>query len=159
MKSLALTPDDYLNELPEDRKIAMGKLRALCVKNIKGAQEIMAYGMLTYAVPLSVFPAGYHCTPGMPLMFISIASQKNFIAIYHMGIYAYKPLLDWFIEEYPKYCTTKLDMGKSCLRFKKMEDIPYKFLEALLKKMTLKDWVKCYEAAMVTGKYQKVVVE
>jgi hypothetical protein len=103
--------------------------------------------MIGYAVPHSIYPAGYHCNPTLPLPFISIASQKNFVAVYHMGIYANPELMAWFLAEYPKHSTAKLDMGKSCLRFKKMDQIPYAFIGELASKMTPQDWISVYENA------------
>ena len=111
----------------------------------KGFEEQLNYGMIGYVVPHKIYPDGYHCDPKLPLPFLSLASQKNFIALYHMGIYAKPDLLEWFVSEYPKHCKSKLDMGKSCVRFKKMEDIPYALLEELMKKMTVQDWISCYE--------------
>jgi hypothetical protein len=101
----------------------------------------MSYGMIGYVVPHSIYPARYHCNPSLPLPFMNIASQKNFIAFYHMGIYANKALYDWFVGEYPEHCSRKLDMGKSCIRFKIMEDIPYELLGELVRKMTVLEWV------------------
>ena len=111
----------------------------------KGFQEQMSYGMLGFVVPHSVYPDGYHCDTSLPLPFINIASQKNFIALYHSGIYADPALSDWFVGEYSKYVNTKLDMGKSCIRFKKMETIPYELIGALCKKLTVTDWIALYE--------------
>lgn len=147
MQSKALTPDDYLSELPEDRKEPMQKLRKAFKENLpKGFEEVMSYGMIGYVVPHSIYPDGYHCNPKLPLPFINLASQKNFIAVYHMGIYGSKDLMEWFVGEYPKHVKTKIDMGKGCLRFKKMDDIPYDFIGELAKKMTVEDWIKGYEA-------------
>lgn len=137
---------EYINGLAEDRQVVIKKLQALTKKNLpKGFEEEMSYGMIGYVVPHKLYPAGYHCDPKLPLPFLSIASQKNFIALYHMGMYAKPELLDWFTSEYPKHCKSKLDMGKSCVRFKKMEDIPYALLEELMKKMTVADWISIYE--------------
>ncbi|MFM1772606.1 MAG: hypothetical protein RLZZ71_1748 [Bacteroidota bacterium] len=137
---------EYVNGLAEDRQVVIKKLQALTIKNLpKGFEEEMSYGMIGYVVPHKLYPAGYHCDPKLPLPFLSIASQKNFIALYHMGMYAKPELLDWFTSEYPKHCKSKLDMGKSCVRFKKMEDIPYALLEELIKKMTVADWISIYE--------------
>lgn len=137
---------EYINSLAEDRQVVIKKLKALTKKNLpKGFEEEMSYGMIGYVVPHKLYPAGYHCDPKLPLPFLSIASQKNFIALYHMGMYAKPELLDWFTSEYPKHCKSKLDMGKSCIRFKKMEDIPYALLEELMKKMTVADWISIYE--------------
>lgn len=146
MTSKATTPEQYLKELPADRKEAVTQLRNVVVKNLpKGFQEGMGYGMLGYSVPHSIYPAGYHCDPKQPLPFAGIASQKNFIAFYHMGVYAMPELLKWFVAEYPKHSTARLDMGKSCLRFKKSEHIPYKLIGELVKKVSVKDWISVYE--------------
>lgn len=146
MTSKATTVDQYINELPEDRKASMTKLRETINKNLpKDFAEGMTYGMPGYFIPHSVYPAGYHCDPKLPLPFASIASQKNFIAFYHMGIYADPALLKWFTDEYPKHTTAKLDMGKSCIRFKKPEHIPYELFGKLMKKMSAKDWIGMYE--------------
>ena len=146
MTSTATTPEQYLKQLPADRKVAMGKLRDTILKNIpKGFKETMSYGMLGYVVPHELYPAGYHCDPKLPLPFVCIASQKNFIALYHMGIYASPEILNWFVSEYPKHSDSKLDMGKSCIRFKKPEQIPYKLIAALMKKFTVKEWISRYE--------------
>jgi uncharacterized protein YdhG (YjbR/CyaY superfamily) len=149
MQSKAITPQEYLNELPSDRKAAVEKLRNTILENLpEGFQEVMSYGMLGYVVPHSIYPKGYHCDPKLPLAFMNVASQKNFVALYHMGIYGSKTLLDWFVAEYPKHCKTKLDMGKSCIRFKKMEDIPYELIAELTRKITVQDWISCYEKAI-----------
>ncbi|QYJ67652.1 DUF1801 domain-containing protein [Flavobacterium litorale] len=147
MQSTATTPDAYMEALPEDRKPAMEKLRATILENLpKGFKEEMNYGMLGYVVPHSLYPAGYHCKPEMPLPFLNIASQKNFIALYHMGIYANKELLDWFVAEFPKHSKYKLDMGKSCIRFKKPEAIPFELIAELIRKVTPQQWIATYEA-------------
>ena len=110
-----------------------------------GFKEEMNYGMLGYVVPHEIYPGGYHCDPKQPLPFANIASQKNFIAFYHMGLYAMPKLYKWFVDEYPRYSTAKLDMGKSCIRFKKAEHIPYKLIGELIKKISVKDWIEGYE--------------
>jgi hypothetical protein len=156
MQSTAKTPDEYFNSLPDDRRDAMMKLRKEIKKNLpKGFQECMAYGMVGYVVPHSLYPAGYHCDPKLPLGFMSIASQKNFIAIYHMGIYSDPKLLEWFTTEYAKHVPGKLDMGKSCLRFKKPESIPFKFIGELASKVTVDEWIACYEAVLKNTKKKK----
>jgi hypothetical protein len=149
MKSELLSVEDYVKSLPADRQEAVTKLRVICNKKLKGFNECMNYGMIGYVVSHKDYPAGYHCDPKQPLPFANIASQKNFIALYHMGMYADKTLLDWFVEEYPKHCKSKLDMGKSCIRFKKTEDIPYKLIEALMGKMNVKQWIGLYEGAFL----------
>lgn len=148
MQSNAKTPEEYISELPEDRKQAIMKLRDALLKNLpKGFEEVMSYGMIGYVVPHSIYPSGYHTNPELPLPFINIASQKNFIALYHMGIYSDKSLLNWFVSEYPKHVKTKLDMGKSCIRFKNIEHIPYSLIGELAAKMTAEQWIKIYEQA------------
>ena len=148
MRSKATDVNEYVDELPNERKDAINQLRNIFKNNLPpGFEETMSCGMIGYVVPLSIYPNGYHCTPGQPLPFINIASQKNFIAIYHMGLYSNKKLLDWFLSEYPKHSKSKLDMGKSCIRFKKMEDIPYDLIAKLAQKVTLLQWIKGYEAA------------
>jgi uncharacterized protein YdhG (YjbR/CyaY superfamily) len=146
MTSKATKPEEYIAELPEDRVEAITKLRKVINDNLpKGFKEEMSYGMIGYVVPHSIYPDGYHCTPKLPLPFMNFASQKNSVNIYHMGIYAKPELLNWFTTEYPKHCTAKLDMGKSCIRFKKMDQIPFELIAELVKKMSVEDWIKCYE--------------
>ena len=148
MQSTAKTPQAYVDSLPEERKVVIEKIRQAIKKTLpKGFEEVMCYGMLGYVVPHSLYPKGYHCDPKLPLGFISLASQKNFVALYHMGIYASPKLLDWFVGEFPKHAKSKLDMGKSCVRFKKMNDIPYALISELVSKMTVQDWIDCYESA------------
>lgn len=148
MQSKASTPTEYVKELPTDRQDAIGKLRNEIKKNLaKGFREEMSYGMLGYVVPHKLYPKGYHCNPALPLPLMNVASQKNFIAVYHMGMYANSKLLDWFVEAYPNNTTAKLDMGKCCVRFKKMDTIPYKLIGELAGKLTVDDWIKMYESA------------
>lgn len=150
MKSEAKTPDEYIAELPEDRKVAIQKLREVALKNLpKGFKEVISYGMLGYVVPHEIYPKGYHCTPQLPLPFYNIASQKNSINIYHMAIYADAYLYNWFVEEYPKHSTAKLDMGKGCIRFKKIDAIPFELVGELLSKITPQQWVEMYENAFI----------
>jgi uncharacterized protein YdhG (YjbR/CyaY superfamily) len=137
---------DYITKLPEERQGPMNKLKATIEANIPdGFEEAMSYGMPGWVVPHSLYPAGYHCKPEEPLPFLSLASQKNFIALYHMGLYASPELMEWFTNEYPKHAKRKLDMGKSCIRFKKMEDIPYDLIGQLVSKMTADEWIARYE--------------
>jgi uncharacterized protein YdhG (YjbR/CyaY superfamily) len=148
MQIKAANFDEYLSQIPEDRRAVFSKLRHVILENIPtGFEEAMSYGMIGYVVPKSTYPAGYHCTPALPLPFVNIASQKNFIAFYHMGIYAKKELYDWFVSEYPKHCKYKLDMGKSCVRFKKMDDIPFELIAQTLQKMSVQEWIEIYEKA------------
>lgn len=146
MTSKAATPEQYIKELPADRKEPIIKLRETVLKNLpQGFKEVMSYGMLGYVVPHEIYPGGYHCDPKLPLPFVNIASQKNFIAFYHMGIYGSPELLKWFTTEYAKHSVVKLDMGKACIRFKKPEHIPYKLIGELIKKISAKDWIRIYE--------------
>lgn len=146
MKIGANSPEAYINQLPEERKQAMTKLRKTILDHIpKGFDEVMIYGMIGYVVPHSIYPDGYHCDTTLPLPFINIASQKNFIALYHSGIYANPALKEWFEKEYPKHSKIKLDMGKSCIRFKKIDQIPYELITQLVKKMDTKEWIEIYE--------------
>jgi uncharacterized protein YdhG (YjbR/CyaY superfamily) len=149
MKETISDPDMYIATLPEDKKEAFILLRKTIKTHIpKGFEEVMAYGMISYVVPLKTYPAGYHCNPKLPLMFASIACQKNFISLHHLGIYGDKTLVDWFVAEYPTHCKTKLDMGKGCIRFKKPADIPFDLVGALMAKMTVKQWIERYEQAI-----------
>ena len=137
---------EYLEKVPDERKPAIKKLYETISKNLpKGFEEGISYGMMGWDVPLSTYPAGYHCTPGKPLPFLGMASQKNSINLYHMGIYAKPELYEWFVSEFPKHSKKKLDMGKSCIRFKKPEDIPFELIAELSTKMTPEDWIALYE--------------
>jgi len=152
MQSTAATPQEYIDSLPEDRKHAMSELRKVILKNLpKGFKEEMSYGMIGYVIPHSLYPQGYHCNPQLPLPFLNIASQKNFIAVYHMCVYADKNLYDWFVAEYNKQSKVKLDMGKSCIRFKKPEHIPLKLIGELASKITPQQWIERYEK-MLNGR-------
>jgi Domain of unknown function (DU1801) len=145
MKSEAIAPDDYIAELPDDRKQAIKALRETLLENLPdGFSEVMSYGMLGYVVPHTLYPNGYHCSPKLPLPFINLGSQKNFIALHYMG-FADKNVLNWFTSEYPRHCKTKLDMGVGCIRFKKVTDIPIQLIGELATKMTPQDWITLYE--------------
>ena len=149
MPSKATTVESYINDLPEERKSAFIELRKVILKNLpKGFSEGISYGMIGYSVPHSIYPNGYHCDPKQPLPFLSMASQKNFIALYHMGIYMNPTLMDWFTAEFAKRVKGKLDMGKSCIRFKKMEQIPFDLIGELVSKMSVDEWITCYEKAL-----------
>ena len=142
----ALTIDQYIQNLPLDRAEAITELRKVINDNLpKGFQEQMSYGMIGYVVPFKIYSNGYHCNPKLPLPFMNFASQKNSINLYHMGIYANSKLLNWFTTEYPKHCSTKLDMGKSCIRFKKMNQISFKLIGELVQKISVKQWIETYE--------------
>lgn len=146
MQYQANSPEDYISQAPEARQEALKKLRETIKTNLpEGFEEGIQYGMIGYYVPHSLYPDGYHCSPKEPLPFMSFASQKNSINLYHSGIYAVPEIHDWFVSEYPKHCKRKLDMGKSCIRFKKPEEIPFELIAELSQKMTVEDWVQVYE--------------
>jgi len=146
MQSKATTPEEYIAQMPEERQVAFNKLRAAIKKNLpKGFKEEMSYGMIGYVVPHSLYPAGYHCNPKLPLPFMNIASQKNFIAVYHMGVYADPTLLKWFTDAHAKASSKKLDMGKSCMRYKKPDNIPFDLIGQLASKMSTDEWIARYE--------------
>ena len=141
-----MTVQEYLDNVPEDRSPHFHKLRQTILDNIPdGFQETINYKMIGYVVPHSIYPSGYHCDTSLPLPFVNIANQKNFIGFYHMGIYANPDLYDWFTAQYAEHCKYKLDMGKSCVRLKKMNDIPFELIGELMTKMTVDDWIGLYE--------------
>ena len=149
MQYKANTPEDYINQVPEERKEALKKLRNIIKKSLpKGFEEGIQYGMIGYYVPHSIYPDGYHCTPSEPLPFMSFASQKNSVNLYHSGIYAVPKIIEWFVKEYPKHCKRKLDMGKSCIRFKNVDEIPLDLIAELCTKMTVDEWITVYEKAL-----------
>ena len=149
MQPQGKTVEAILQSVPEDRRKAFNQLHEVIVKNLpKGFEAAISYGGLGYVVPHSIYPAGYHCKPAEPLPFAAIASQKNSINFYHMGIYAKADLLEWFVSEYPKFCKKKLDMGKSCIRFKKVDDIPFELIGKLMQKISVQEWIAIYETTM-----------
>jgi len=148
MRSEAVNVEDYLSSLPDDRRAAVSELRSTIVRNLPaGFKEVMSYGMIGYVVPHETYPPGYHCDPKLPLGFINLASQKNYIALYHMGLYSGE-LLEWFRAEWPRHSKKKLDMGKSCIRFKKPEDVPFELIGDLVSRITPERWVEIYESAL-----------
>jgi hypothetical protein len=145
MQSKAKTANEYIESLPEDRKQIISDIRKVILKNLpKGFEETMQYGMISYVVPHKLYPAGYHTNPKDALPFISLASQKNHIALYHMAVYQ-GDLHDWFVSAWKKATDKKLDMGKACIRFKKSEDVPVKLIGELSGKVTPKQWIDIYE--------------
>lgn len=153
MQSKAASVDEYVASLPADRQEAVQKLRKVIKKHLpKGFSECMNYGMIGYVVPHSLYPAGYHCDPKLPLPFMGLASQKNAISLYHMGIYGDPGLMKWFTDAHAKASAKKLDMGKSCVRYKKPEDIPYDLIGQLCTRMSPADWIAAYEKAYVRKK-------
>jgi hypothetical protein len=146
MQSKATTVKDYVAELPEDRQKTITQFQKVIKKNLpKGFEEVMNYGMIGYVVPHKIYPAGYHCDPKLPLPFMGLASQKNSVNFYHMGIYANPKLYKWFTEAHAKASPKKLDIGKSCIRYKKQEDIPFELIGELVSKTTVKEWIELYE--------------
>ncbi len=146
MNYKANSPEDYIQQIPEDRQAPMAKLREVINANIpQGFEETMSYSMIGWVVPHSIYPGGYHVDPKLPLPFLSIASQKNFIGLYHMGIYADPDLHRWFQDEYAKRVPTKLDMGKSCVRLKKPQQLPYELIGETVRKMSVQQWIELYE--------------
>lgn len=149
MQYNANTPEDYISQVPQERQATLKKLRQVIKENLpEGFQEGMQYKMIGYYVPHAVYPEGYHCKPEEPLPFMSFASQKNSVNLYHSGIYAKKELYDWFVSEFPKYCKRKLDMGKSCIRFKYLDEIPFELIAELTCKMSCQEWIDIYEKAI-----------
>ncbi|PQJ79957.1 DUF1801 domain-containing protein [Polaribacter porphyrae] len=149
MQYKANSPEEYINQVPEERKETLNKLRKTIKDNLpEGFEEGMQYSFISYFVPHSVYPDGYHCNPKEPLPFMSFASQKNSVNFYHSGIYANQELHNWFVSEYPKYCKRKLDMGKSCIRFKKLEEIPYELIAELVRKVSVNEWINTYETVL-----------
>ncbi len=148
-----MTVTDILNNVSEDRKASFIQLHHKIVENLPaGFEPGISYGGLGYIVPHTIYPAGYHCKKVEPLPFAGIASQKNAITFYHMGIYADANLLNWFVSEYPKHCKTKLDMGKSCIRFKKPDQIPFELIGELMTKMSVAQWIALYETTFLKSK-------
>ena len=153
MKAPGKTVKEILANVPEERREPFNKLHNTIVKNLpKGFEAAISYGGLGYVVPHTLYPAGYHCDPKLPLPFISIAAQKNFYAFYHMGLYADAELMKWFTAEFARHSAKKPDMGKSCVRFKNAEDIPLKLIGQLVKKIAVKDWIARYEQAFRSGR-------
>ena len=145
--------EEYISLVPENQKDAILRLREVINQNIpSGFSEQISYGMIGWVVPHSLYPAGYHCNPQLPLPFLNIAAQKNFIAVYHMGIYASPSLMEWFVSEYPKFSKQKLDMGKSCMRYKKPDLIPFELIGELAQKISVNEWINLYESNFVRKK-------
>lgn len=146
MNAIGKTVMEILSNVPPERVEPFNKLHETIVKNLpSGFEPAISYGGLGYVVPHSLYPDGYHCKPSEPLPFAGIASQKHTINFYHMGIYSDPKLLNWFVSEYPKHCNQKLDMGKSCIRFKKLDQIPYQLIGELMRKVSVNDWITTYE--------------
>jgi uncharacterized protein YdhG (YjbR/CyaY superfamily) len=144
-----MSADEYITSLPDDRKEPVAKLRNTINKNLpKGFEETISSGMINWVVPHKTYPAGYHCDPKQPLPFLSLASQKNSISLHHMGLYGNPELLKWFQDEWAKVSKRKLDMGKSCIRFKKPDEIPFDLIGQLAAKVSPADWIARYESVI-----------
>jgi hypothetical protein len=153
--SKAKTVDQYLAELPSDRREAINAVRKVILKNLPdGFEETMQYGMISYVVPFTLFPAGYHCDPSQPLCFAGLSSQKNHMAIYLMTIYGNKETEQWFVKAY-KASGKKLDMGKSCVRFKKLEDLPLDVIGQAIARVPVEKYIKAYEDTRQKAKAKK----
>lgn len=152
MTSDAKTPDAYVESLPEDRREAVRKLRETFRANLpEGYEEGMQYGMIGYYVPHSVYPPGYHCDPKQPVPFAGIANQKQYVSVYLMCIYMDPALTERFVGEYGK-TGKKLDMGKGCVRFKKMDDIPYDLLGETIARIPVDAFLARYESEIPASK-------
>lgn len=146
MKITALHVNDYINQIEQDRKEAFRKIHQTFEKNLPdGFESRMLYNMPSFVVPHSLYPSGYHCDTSLPLPFISIGNQKKYIAMYHYGLYSDESLKRWFIDSYSEHSKRKLDMGKSCVRFKYMDDIPFLLIEDLAKRISPMKYIELYE--------------
>jgi uncharacterized protein YdhG (YjbR/CyaY superfamily) len=147
MKINVRTPEEYIAQIPPDRRKSFEMLRKTILDNLpEGFTETISYGMIGYVVPFSIYPGGYQSDPKQPLPFVNLASQKNYFALHHLGLYASKDLLDWFAGEYPKFSKTKPDMGKGCVRFKDPDKIPYELIGKLICKISVPEWIALYES-------------
>lgn len=150
MHSNTTSVEEYINLVPAAQREAIISLRKVIRENIPtGFAEEISYGMIGYVVPHSLYPKGYHCNPKLPLPFLNIAAQKNFIALYHMGLYSNPALLNWFTDEFLNHSKKKPDMGKSCIRFKNQETIPYQLIGELAKRMSVQEWIDTYESIFI----------
>lgn len=150
MQSKAATVEQYLAELPDDRRAIVEPIRKVFLKNLSGGyEEGMQYGMIGYYVPHTLYPAGYHCDPKQPLPFACIASQKNHLSLYLMCVYDEGELGTWFREAWAK-TGKKLDMGKSCVRFKRLDDLPLDVVAEALRRMPAPKWIAHYEATVLS---------
>lgn len=143
--SSAKTVKEYLAELPEDRRNAIEAVRKTILENLpEGYEEIMQYGMVSYVVPLSLYPDGYLGKKDTPLPYACLASQKNHMAVYLMNIYGDKAAEKWFKEEYKK-SGKRIDIGKSCVRFKKLENLPLEVIGQAVARTPVKKYIELYE--------------
>ncbi|GAB4161633.1 MAG: DUF1801 domain-containing protein [Candidatus Dojkabacteria bacterium] len=137
--------EKYIAALPEDRKKAILEIRNAILTNLpKGFKETLNHGTIGYVVPHSLYPGGYHCDPKSPLPSINLASKANGFSLYHMGIYADPNLYNWFVDEYKRLVGKNPDIGKSCIRFKRMNEIPLQLIGDLISKVSANDWISQY---------------
>ena len=148
MTIIANSPKEYIDQIEDvTKQDAIIQLRSIITSNLpEGYEEGMSYNTIGYYIPKTLYPFGYHCDPKLPLPFVNIAAQKNFVAIYHMGIYADPSLLEWFVSQHAARSSKKLDMGKSCIRYKNPEYIPYDLIGELMTKITVPQWIATYES-------------
>jgi hypothetical protein len=150
MQSKAATVDQYFSELPEDRRLALEAVRRVILQNLDDEyEEGIQYGMIGYFVPHRVYPPGYHCDSKQPLPFAHLASQKNYMSIYLMCVYGDSPLATWFRDAWAK-TGKKLDMGKACIRFKKVDDLALEVIGEAIRRMPARKYIECFEAALAS---------
>ena len=148
MQSSARTVDEYLKSLPADRRTAISAVRKVILDNLpEGYEECMSYGMIGYVVPHRIYPAGYHCDPSLPLPLANLASQKNHMALYLMCCYGDKATDQWFRKAWAA-AGKKLDMGKSCVRFKKLEDVSIEVIGQLIARVPVKKYIARMEQVL-----------
>ena len=145
MTSQAKTVEEYLQALPGDRRAAISTVRETILANLpKGYEVRMNYGMIGYVVPHSIYPAGYHCNPAQPLTYASLGSQKNHIALYLMCVYGHAETAAWFRKAW-EATGKKLDMGKACVRFKRLEDVPLEVVGQVIARTPVKQYIATIE--------------
>lgn len=149
MTSNAETVETYLEELEPERRELVEAIRAAIHRGLPpGFEERMIYGMIGWVVPKDTYPAGYHCDPSLPLPFINLGNQKASVNLYHMGLYVIPGLLDWFQNSWREQTSARLDMGKSCVRFKRLDNVPLSLLTELATRVTVEEWVSVYESGI-----------
>lgn len=152
MQSKAKTVEEYLAELSPERRASIEAVRKVILSNLDSdCEEGMQYGMIGYFIPHRIYPAGYHCDPRQPLPYACLASQKNYMSLYMMCLYAHTPLAQWFETEWKK-TGKKLDMGKSCLRFKSSDDLALEVIGEAIRRVPASKYIEIYESAFVKRK-------
>lgn len=149
MQSKATTVNAYLSELSPDRRASIEAVRKVILANLDhDYEEGIQYGMIGYFIPHRIYPAGYHCDPKQPLPFVGLASQKNHMAVYMMCLYGDGSLTTWFQSEWKK-TGKKLDMGKSCIRFKTSDDLALDVIGEAIRRVPASKYIEIYESAFV----------